>query len=95
MCFFLVFLIWVSTFAPFCISFASSADDGDSIANFMFVLAFFFCGVLASQDQMPQIWIFLYRASPRSYYVSAVLSKRVANVNATCASNEFTTSAHL
>ncbi|KAL4971206.1 ABC drug exporter AbcA [Aspergillus desertorum] len=88
---FWVFLMWVSTFAHFCISFAGSADDGGNIANFMFVLAFFFCGVLASPDQMPRFWIFLYRASPLSYYVSAVLSAGLANVNVTCASNEFTT----
>lgn len=88
---FWVFLMWVSTFAHFCISFAGSADDGGNVANFMFVLAFFFCGVLASPDQMPQFWIFLYRASPLSYYVSAVLSTGLANVDVTCASNEFVT----
>jgi ABC-type multidrug transport system permease subunit len=88
---FWVFLVWVSTFAHLCISFAGSADDGGNIANFCFVLAFFFCGVLASPDQMPRFWIFLYRASPLSYYVSAVLSTGLANVNVTCASNEFTT----
>ncbi|KAI1853850.1 hypothetical protein JX265_012681 [Neoarthrinium moseri] len=87
---FWVFLIWVSTFAHFCISFAGSSDDGGNIANFMFVLAFFFCGVLASPDQMPRFWIFLYHASPLSYYVSAVLSTGLANANVTCASNEFT-----
>ncbi|KAJ5895287.1 ZEB2-regulated ABC transporter 1 [Penicillium taxi] len=86
-----VFLMWVSTFAHFCISFAGSTDDAGNIANFMFVLAFFFCGVLASPDQMPRFWIFLYRASPLSYYVSAVLSTGLANVNVTCATNEFTT----
>lgn len=87
---FWVFLLWVSTFAHLCVSFAGSADDGGNIANFMFVLAFFFCGVLASPDQMPRFWIFLYRASPLSYYVSAVLSTGLANGNVTCAGNEFT-----
>lgn len=88
---FLVFLLWVSTFGHFCISFVSSADDGGNVANFMFVLAFFFCGVLTSPDQMPRFWIFLYRASPLSYYVSVVLSTGLANVDVTCAANEFTT----
>ncbi|KAF2793263.1 ABC drug exporter AbcA [Melanomma pulvis-pyrius CBS 109.77] len=88
---FWVFLLWVSTFAHFCISFAGSAEDGANAANLMFFLSFFFCGVLASPDQMPRFWIFLYRASPLSYFVSAVLSTGLANVNVTCASNEFTT----
>lgn len=83
------FLIWVSTFTHMCISFAGSADDGGNIANFLFVLSFFFCGVLASPSQMPRFWIFLYRASPLSYWVSAVLSTGLANVDVTCADNEF------
>ncbi|RAH65074.1 ATP-binding cassette transporter [Aspergillus aculeatinus CBS 121060] len=87
---FWVFLLWVSTFAHLCISCAGSADAGGNIANFMFVLAFFFCGVLASPAQMPRFWIFLYRASPLSYYVSAVLSTGLANANVTCVGNEFT-----
>ncbi|KAF2186093.1 ATP-binding cassette transporter [Zopfia rhizophila CBS 207.26] len=85
------FLVWVSTFAHMCVSFADSADDGGNIANFLFVLAFFFCGVLASPTQMPRFWIFLYRASPLSYWVSAILSTGLANVEVTCTSKEFTT----
>ncbi|EXJ88084.1 hypothetical protein A1O1_05012 [Capronia coronata CBS 617.96] len=88
---FLVFLVWGSTFAHLCISFVSSTDAAGNLANFLFVLAFFFCGVLASPDQMPGFWIFLYRASPLSYFVSAVLSTGLANVHVTCAENEFTT----
>ncbi|EFR04875.1 ATP-binding cassette transporter [Nannizzia gypsea CBS 118893] len=83
------FLLWVSTFAHMCISFAGSAEDGGNIANFLFVLVFFFCGVLASPAQMPRFWIFLYRASPLSYWVSSVLSTGLANVEVSCATNEF------
>jgi ABC-type multidrug transport system permease subunit len=73
-----------------CISFVDSAEDGGNIANFLFVLAFFFCGVLASPSQMPRFWIFLYRASPLSYWVSAILSTGLANVNVECTEKEFT-----
>lgn len=61
------------------------------MANFMFVLAFFFCDVLASPDQMPRFWIFLYHTSPLSYYVSAILSTGLANIDVECAFNKFTT----
>jgi ABC-type multidrug transport system permease subunit len=83
------FLFWVSTFTHMCISFADSADAGGNIANLLFTLAFFFCGVLASPGQMPRFWIFLYRVSPLSYFVSAILSTGLANVEVKCASNEF------
>ncbi|PYI18992.1 hypothetical protein BO99DRAFT_422687 [Aspergillus violaceofuscus CBS 115571] len=39
---------------------------------------------------MPRFWVFLYRGSPLSYYVAAVLSTGLANVNVACPSNEFT-----
>ncbi|KAF4971476.1 hypothetical protein FSARC_1704 [Fusarium sarcochroum] len=87
---FLQFLLFACTFAIMCISFSSSAEAGGSVANLFFMLAFFFCGVLASADAMPGFWIFLYRASPLSYWISAVLSTGIANVNVECASNEYT-----
>ena len=87
---FLAWLMWVSTFAHFCISFSETAEDGGNAANFMFVLVNFFCGALVTPDEMPRFWIFLYRASPLSYFVSAMLSTGLANVDVTCAANEYT-----
>ncbi|KAF4467487.1 ABC transporter CDR4 [Fusarium albosuccineum] len=87
---FLQFLLFTCTFANMCISFAGSAEAGSSAANLLFMLVFFFCGVLASADAMPGFWIFLYRASPLSYWISAVLSTGIANVDVTCAANEYT-----
>ncbi|CZR67657.1 probable ABC1 transport protein [Phialocephala subalpina] len=84
------FLVFVCTFAHMCISFADTVDGGGNTANLFFVLIFFFCGVLATPAQMPRFWIFLYRVSPLSYWVSAVLSTGLANVEVTCASNEWT-----
>lgn len=88
---FWVFMIFVSTFANMCITFAETADEGGNNANFLFVLIFFFCGVLATKDQMPGFWVFLYRVSPLNYFISAILSTGLANVDITCASNEYIT----
>ncbi|KAH8670380.1 ATP-binding cassette transporter [Tricladium varicosporioides] len=84
-------LLFSCTFAHMCISFADTADSGGNAANFLFVLIFFFCGVLATPDALPHFWIFLYRLSPLSYWVSAILSTGLANVEVHCAPNEFTT----
>ncbi|KAH6673047.1 ABC-2 type transporter-domain-containing protein [Halenospora varia] len=83
-------LLFSCTFAHMCISFADTADSGGNAANFLFVLIFFFCGVLATPDAMPRFWIFLYRLSPLSYWVSAILSTGLANVEVHCAPHEFT-----
>ena len=37
---------------------------------------------------MPGFWIFMYRVSPFTYYVSAVLSTGVAQADITCSANE-------
>lgn len=37
---------------------------------------------------MPHFWIFMYRVSPFTYFVSAVLSTGVANTRVHCAANE-------
>ncbi|KIX10697.1 uncharacterized protein Z518_01781 [Rhinocladiella mackenziei CBS 650.93] len=84
------FLLFASTFAHMCVSWADSADSAGNTANFLFVLIFFFCGVLATPAAMPGFWVFLYRVSPLSYWVSAVLSTGIANVDVTCANNEYT-----
>lgn len=82
------FLIFTCTFAHACISFTPTAEAGGNLANVLFTLLLFFCGVLASSDAMPGFWIFMYRLSPFTYWVSAVLSTGLANVDVTCAANE-------
>ncbi|KAI1372155.1 ATP-binding cassette transporter [Hypoxylon crocopeplum] len=83
-------LLFTCTLAHLCISFTNTADEGGNIANFLFVLIFFFCGVLCTPVVMPRFWIFLYRVSPLSYWVEAVLSAGLANIDVTCANNELT-----
>ena len=85
------FILFACTLSTTCVSFAKSAEAGGNNANLLFMLAFFFCGVVATPDSMPGFWMFLYRASPLSYWVSAVLSTGLANVEVACASNEWIT----
>ena len=86
-----MFLIFTSTFAHMVIAAIEDAETGGNIANLMFSLCLVFCGVLASPTALPGFWIFMYRVSPFTYLVSAVLSTGLANANVTCASNEYLT----
>ncbi|KAK3294943.1 ABC-2 type transporter-domain-containing protein [Chaetomium fimeti] len=83
------FLLFTSTFTDFIIAGFETAEAGGNIANLLFMLCLIFCGVLASPDTMPRFWIFMYRVSPFSYLVSAMLSTAVANTEMYCAANEF------
>ncbi|KAH6894496.1 ABC-2 type transporter-domain-containing protein [Thelonectria olida] len=87
--FLFMFLIFTGTFSTFIIAGFETAEAGANIANLLFMLCLIFCGVLATSDSLPRFWIFMYRVSPFSYLVSGMLSTAVANVDVTCASNEF------
>jgi ABC-type multidrug transport system permease subunit len=82
------FLLFTSTFTDFIIAGFETAEGGGNIANLLFTLCLIFCGVLANPDTLPRFWIFMYRVSPFTYIVSAMLSTAVANTDVVCASNE-------
>ncbi len=65
-----------------------TAETGGNIANLMFSLVLVFCGVLASPSVFPRFWIFMYRVSPFTYLVDAMLSVGIANTDVVCAANE-------
>jgi ABC-type multidrug transport system permease subunit/ABC-type multidrug transport system ATPase subunit len=84
------FLVFTCTFAHAAISITDTAEAGGNLANVIFMLCLFFCGVLASPDNMPGFWIWMYRVSPFTYLVSAIMSTGLANTKVTCADNEYT-----
>ncbi|KAK4654368.1 Multidrug resistance protein [Podospora pseudocomata] len=82
------FMLFTSTFTDFIIAGFETAEAGGNIANLLFSLCLIFCGVLATPETMPRFWIFMYRVSPFTYLVSAMLSTAVANSEVVCAANE-------
>jgi ABC-type multidrug transport system permease subunit len=85
------FLLFTSTFTNMVIAAIETAESGGNIANLMFSLTLIFCGVLASPDVFPGFWIFMYRVSPFTYLVDAMLSVGVANNIVVCSANELLT----
>lgn len=84
-----MFLLFTSTFSHMVIAGVEMAEAGGNIANLAFSLCLVFCGVLATPEQLPGFWIFMYRVSPFTYMVSGMLSVGVANTNVVCAANEY------
>lgn len=87
----LMFYLWSSTFTHMIIAGIETAETGANIGQLMFSLSLIFCGVLATPSQFPGFWIFLYRLSPFTYLVSAMLSTGVAKAPVKCSSIEFLT----
>ncbi|KAL4917894.1 ABC-2 type transporter-domain-containing protein [Aspergillus aurantiobrunneus] len=85
----LTFLLFTSTFAHMMIAGIELAETGGNLANLLFSLCLIFCGVLATPDALPGFWIFMYRVSPFTYLVSAMLSTGVSGTDATCEQVEF------
>ncbi|OCK80389.1 putative multidrug resistance ABC transporter [Lepidopterella palustris CBS 459.81] len=83
------FLMFTSTFTHMCIAGIETAEAGGNLANLAFSLTLIFCGVLAGPKALPGFWIFMYRVSPFTYLISAMLSTAVANTDVICASNEY------
>jgi ATP-binding cassette subfamily G (WHITE) protein 2 (PDR) len=83
------FLLFTSTFSTMIIAAIDDAETAGNIGNLLFSLVLIFCGVLATPSQFPHFWIFLYRLSPFTYFVDALLSVGVANTQVVCAANEY------
>ncbi|KAL5338821.1 ABC drug exporter AbcA [Aspergillus crustosus] len=83
------FLLFTSTFSHFMIAAMEGAENAANLGSFLLLLCLLFCGVLATPEQLPGFWIFMYRTSPFTYLVSGMLSAGIANANATCAANEY------
>jgi ABC-type multidrug transport system permease subunit/ABC-type multidrug transport system ATPase subunit len=82
------FLLFTSTFTTMVVAAIETAETAGNIAQPMFSLCLVFCGVLASPNVFPRFWIFMYRVSPFTYLVDAMLSVGVANNAVVCAANE-------
>ncbi|KAA8651385.1 ABC drug exporter AbcA [Aspergillus tanneri] len=83
------FLLFSSTFAHLMITAFEATENAGNLGNLLFLLCLLFCGILATPDQLPGFWIFMYRVSPFTYLVSGMLSVGLSNTNVTCADNEY------
>ncbi|KAL3477459.1 ABC transporter Cdr4 [Aspergillus californicus] len=86
-----VFLLFTSTFAHMIIAGIETAETGGNVATMLFSLCLIFCGVLATPDNMPGFWIFMYRVSPFTYLVSAMLSTGLSGTEVVCEAVEYLT----
>ncbi|POS78197.1 hypothetical protein DHEL01_v203413 [Diaporthe helianthi] len=82
------FMLFQSTFADMCIAGANTAEEGAIVSLLMFALSLLFCGVMVPRAALPGFWIFMYRVSPITYIVSAMLSAGVARNTVTCSDLE-------
>ncbi|KAH9997170.1 ABC-2 type transporter-domain-containing protein, partial [Xylariaceae sp. FL0662B] len=82
------FMIFESTFTDMVIAGLETAELGAIAALLLFAMSLIFCGVMVPRASLPGFWIFMYRVSPFTYIISAMLSNGVANHEVHCSDIE-------
>lgn len=82
--YFLQFFVYSSTFADLVIAALPDAETAGAIVTLLFSLALTFNGVMQTPDALPGFWIFMYRVSPFTYWVSGVASSLLHGRSVNC-----------
>lgn len=80
--------IYASSFAQMCIAALPDAQTASGIVTLFTFMSILFCGVLQAPDALPGFWIFMYRASPFTYWIGGIVSTALHGRAVTCAPNE-------
>ncbi|EME40339.1 ABC transporter-like protein [Dothistroma septosporum NZE10] len=83
-----VFLIYASTFAHMCIAAMPDAQTAGAIVTLLFAMSLIFNGVMQSPTALPGFWIFMYRVSPMTYWVSGMAATMLHGRQVTCSNQE-------
>ncbi|KAI9167952.1 ABC multidrug transporter C [Paramyrothecium foliicola] len=63
-------------------------EQAVQIATLCFWLSLVFCGVLVSPNDLPRFWIFVYRASPLTYFINGLVLAGLSNTHIECSETQ-------
>jgi len=84
-------MLLFQTVSQMLMTFMPDVATGLNIANLMFMLSFIFAGILVPPDALPRFWIFMYRATPLSYYMSGIMSTGLSGMRIACKAKDLVT----
>ena len=84
-------LIFTSSFANFLVAGFESDQVAGALCTLFLIIMFSFNGVLATPEQLPGFWIWVYRVNPFTYIINGFLGTALANAPITCATHEILT----
>ncbi|ORY64165.1 ABC-2 type transporter-domain-containing protein [Pseudomassariella vexata] len=82
------FLIYTSTFAHMTIVALPDADTAGAIVSLLTMMSVIFCGVLQAPSLLPGFWVFMYRASPFTYWIAGIVSTQLHDRAVECSAAE-------
>ncbi|KAF9878249.1 ABC-2 type transporter [Colletotrichum karsti] len=80
--------IYASSFAHMTIAAFPDALTASGVVTMLVLMSLTFCGVLQSPTALPGFWIFMYRVSPFTYWVSGIVSTQLHSRPVTCSASE-------
>ncbi|KAI0197464.1 ABC-2 type transporter-domain-containing protein [Astrocystis sublimbata] len=80
----LFFCLWTITFSQALASVIELEESAVQVATLLFYFSLVFCGVLVFPKDLPSFWIFVWRASPLTYFVNGLSLAGLWNVNLSC-----------
>ncbi|TLD22621.1 ABC-2 type transporter [Venturia nashicola] len=85
------FFVYSGTFAVMCIAALPDAETAAAIVTLLFAMSLTFNGVMQSPTALPGFWIFMYRVSPFTYWISSLVSTMLHGRRIECSSHETST----
>ncbi|KPM43984.1 ABC transporter CDR4 [Neonectria ditissima] len=85
------FMIYEGTFAHMAVAGVPTAEIGATLSLLLFMMTLIFSGVIVAYSALPGFWKFMYRVSPMTYIIGAMLSDGVAKQQVQCSDIEFLT----
>ncbi|KAL8792682.1 MAG: hypothetical protein Q9195_004742 [Heterodermia aff. obscurata] len=82
------YMLFSSTFSQMVATVMPDAATGINISSLLYTLSLIFCGVLVAPDALPRFWIFMYRSTPITYFINAMVSTGIAGVSVNCSAEE-------
>lgn len=82
------FFIYASTFAHMAIAAMPDTETASAIVVLLFAMSLTFCGVMQTPTALPGFWIFMYRVSPFTYWVSAMAATQLHDRVVQCSPSE-------
>jgi ATP-binding cassette subfamily G (WHITE) protein 2 (PDR) len=89
--FLIQFFIYAGTFAHMCIAALPDAETAAAIVTLLFAMSLTFNGVMQSPTALPGFWIFMYRISPFTYWVSGLAATELHGRAIECSASETST----
>ncbi|KAL4913022.1 ABC-2 type transporter-domain-containing protein [Aspergillus aurantiobrunneus] len=82
------FYLYASTFAQMFIAALPDAETASPLVVVLFATCLVFSGVMQPPSALPGFWIFMYRVSPFTYWISGLAATEVSGREVVCSPNE-------